>query len=631
MNDERSTDDRPLDELPIFVRKVAAVDPSPEASPESSEPAASALVAPAPGVPSADLLRPGLPGAPPAASSGPSADRGSPANRGSLGVLAAAFILLAEGYGSLSAEVLALRMMVPQAGSSVVTTSILLAAYLTALGVGYVRGEAVARRTVAEGRCLRDRIASRLAGAALWTAFWMSDLGPSTAFDLLAAPPAPLLVGVALYSVGAGVTAYLLAQTICLVHYARHRLPVGAPEADILGRAGIAPVWALSTIGNVVGALMTSMVLLTWLGVSGAIGAIVVLLCGAAFAVRPGRSPAVPLTLAALLLMLTVVVDMEVYLDRTAYADYQLTTRGRDGERTTLLLNRTLASIDDDDGRGWGYVEWLERDFCRRGGGRILVIGAAGRSLGRGVDPERCNFDPVFVDIDPAQEPMAARVLHGPVPGPLVVDDGRRVLRRLSEPGGWDAVFVDAYQRALTVPEHLVTREFFDEARDVLALEGALYVNLLFHRNDANLLYESRFDRTLRSVFAACRTTDVVVHPESESDARQTDPQWFNVVYRCPRRLFDGDRTVYSDFRASSDIDRGWLFLEPGADADRPTPAVGGGGALDPFRSRPEDSTAVPESVPDPSLDSDVPSTDPELSRRFPWLDLSGRARPRQQ
>ena len=43
-------------------------------------------------------------------------------------------ILLAEGWASLGTEILALRRMVPWAGSSVDVTSVLLAVYLAALG-----------------------------------------------------------------------------------------------------------------------------------------------------------------------------------------------------------------------------------------------------------------------------------------------------------------------------------------------------------------------------------------------------------------------------------------------------------------------------------------------------------------
>ena len=54
-------------------------------------------------------------------------------------------ILLAEGYASLATEILALRRMVPWAGSAVSVTAVLLVVYLAALAGGYRRGGRLAR------------------------------------------------------------------------------------------------------------------------------------------------------------------------------------------------------------------------------------------------------------------------------------------------------------------------------------------------------------------------------------------------------------------------------------------------------------------------------------------------------
>ena len=57
--------------------------------------------------------------------------------------------------------------------------------------------------------------------------------------------------------------------------------------------------------------------------------------------------------------------------------------------------------------------------------------------------------------------------------------DGRRLLRRSRE--RYHAIVVDAY-RAAYVPPHLVTREFFELARERLTPDGVLALNLLSAR-----------------------------------------------------------------------------------------------------------------------------------------------------
>ena len=116
-------------------------------------------------------------------------------------------ILLAEGYASLAAEILALRRMVPFAGSAVSVTAVLLAVYLAALAAGYRRDGRLARRGNP-----RPRLAIRLAAASAWSAFWLSGAGT------------------------------LLAECVLVAHAC-------APGGDPSRTAG--DVFALSTIGNV--------------------------------------------------------------------------------------------------------------------------------------------------------------------------------------------------------------------------------------------------------------------------------------------------------------------------------------------------------------------------------------------
>ena len=119
-------------------------------------------------------------------------------------------ILLAEGWASLGTEILALRRMVPWAGSSVDVTSVLISVYLAALAGGYRRGG----RLAGSGDP-RPRLALRLAAAAAWAAFWLADPGIGLVFSL---PPPPLLQA-AVYSIlGIAPVGWLLAECVLLAH-----------------------------------------------------------------------------------------------------------------------------------------------------------------------------------------------------------------------------------------------------------------------------------------------------------------------------------------------------------------------------------------------------------------------------
>ncbi len=442
-------------------------------------------------------------------------------------------MLFAEGYSSLSIEILALRRMVPWVGSAVPVTSLLLSVYLAALAAGYQTGG----RLAAAGGDLRGALGRRLVLAAALAAFWLSDLGVTLVFSL----PLPPVAAIALYSVaGIAPPGYLLAQCILLAHAC-------ARPADPSVRAG--RVFAVSTAGNVAGSLLTAFVVLSHLGTAAAALLIVAALVAAALAVSPRSFGPVAIALCLIGPGFSLWYEATRLVASTAYADYSVLPIDAEPAGRLLLLNRSPASRDDPDGTGWEYLEWIEDQLCAERPGRVLVLGAAGRTLGRGRD---CFPPPVFVDIDPAVGRVAGELLFGPAPGPLVVADARAFLRR-GDPA-WDVVVVDAYSHELTFPSHLGTAEFFSAVRGSLAVGGIAYLNVLTPPDSARFL--SRLDRTVRSVFAECRTWSVLAHGRREPLVRAVGrPD--NLVYRCLRSPHDGDAAVYSDALPRIDLDRG--------------------------------------------------------------------------
>ena len=118
--------------------------------------------------------------------------------------------------------------------------------------------------------------------------------------------------------------------------------------------------------------------------------------------------------------------------------------------------------------------------------------------------------------------------------------DGRAYLLR--HEAAFDAIVLDVYADRTALPAHLLTREFFALARSRLEQDGTIYVNLIVPPAPDRL--STRADRTLRSVFAACRTQEL-----------GEPSRWRNRVYACPRTALDGDATVYSDAAGRADTD----------------------------------------------------------------------------
>ena len=439
-------------------------------------------------------------------------------------------ILVAEGYASLATEILALRRMVPWAGSAVSVTAVLLAVYLAALAGGYRRGGLLARRGDP-----RPRLAVRLAAAGALAAFWLSDLGTLAAFGL----PVPPLAQVAAYSiVGIAPIGWLLAESVLLAHAC-------APAHEPSEKAG--GIFALSTAGNVLGALLTTFVLLRFLGTA---AAAIVLVGGLLLAAAIVSLRSIPVAAAAALAVfptLDLWIEATWYVERNAYADYRIVELG-DGGRM-LEVSGQGASRHDAQGRGWDYAERIERTLCEAGETRVLVLGAAGMTLGKGAP---CALDVTFVDIDPAQQRIAERFLEMPAreAGRFEAGDARAWL--LGAAGGWEAIVVDTYSNSRTLPQHLLTAEFYRLARSRLADGGSLYVNHLTWPHDA--LFRTRAERTLRSVFADCSAWPVGI--EQGRGWHEALAGSGNLLFRCRKSGLDGDRTIYSDAVPRADLDR---------------------------------------------------------------------------
>ena len=440
------------------------------------------------------------------------------------------FVLLAEGWASLGTEILALRRLTPWAGSSVDVTSILLAVYLAALAAGYRRGGRLARLSDP-----RPRLALRLAAAAVWAAFWLSEPGVLLAFSL---PAAPLLQTFAYSLVGIAPVGWLLAECVLLAHAC-------APPSDASERAG--GVFALSTVGNVAGALAATFLLMPTLGLAAAVFAVIAAPAVAALLVSHRNVSVFALIFAACWPGIDLWIEATQYVARNAYADYRIIEI--DDNARILAVNNQSASRHDPQGQGWDYAELLERTLCGAGEQRVLVLGSAGMSIGQGAP---CELDLTFVDIDPAQEQIAAQFLEVPprAVGRFAGVDARAYLR--GSASGWQAIVVDVFTNPRSTPLHLLTAEFYRLARSRLADNGSLYVNHTTYPGEE--LFITRSERTLRSVFSDCTVRAAQLDPTVDWHEEASFDR--NLLFRCKKNPLDGDRVIYSDSVSKADLDR---------------------------------------------------------------------------
>ena len=110
---------------------------------------------------------------------------------------------------------------------------------------------------------------------------------------------------------------------------------------------------------------------------------------------------------------------------------------------------------------------------------RVLVIGLGGGSLVAALESVVPTAGIDAVEVDPAVV-RVARQYFDFAPGPRVrvhESDGRVFVKRaLRAAARYDLVMLDAYDHEY-IPEHLLTREFFEEVKSVMTPRGVLAAN----------------------------------------------------------------------------------------------------------------------------------------------------------
>nr|WP_199243411.1 fused MFS/spermidine synthase [Halopenitus persicus] len=382
-----------------------------------------------------------------------------------------------SGVASMGLEILAGRIIAPQFGSSIYTWGTIIGVFLAALSAGYHRGGKLATEEATE-----RRLARLLLGTAVWVALlvFAGDLllRSTVAFPLpsrVASLPAVVLLF--------GPPTYLLGFIS----------PYGAElsRKEGLGRAS-GHVYAVGTIGSIVGAFGTTYFLIPSLGVD-AIGLVFGLLLVATAAVLLLPSPSRDSILAVVGVLVVLVAAFSsgaagvapegqvVYQTQTPYQQLEVIDSG--DTRTLYLDGQRHSAMDlsDPNRHVFSYTRYFHLPYLFADDpddiDRVLFIGGGGfTGPKRFVEEYDATVD--VVEIDPEVIDVAKRYFAVEESEQLRIhnDDGRRYLRNTNET--YDLIVLDAYKKD-KVPFQLTTREFMELSNDRLSEDGMVFANVI--------------------------------------------------------------------------------------------------------------------------------------------------------
>lgn len=459
-------------------------------------------------------------------------------------------IIVLEGYVVLSAELLALRLLIPFVGNATDTVAVVIAAVLMPLAFGYyVGGRArshIRRRLLVNLTLASVVLVFGLSYAVLDMFFGMAQFGHSSHGRLL---------GAVLYAVIFLVLpVFWLGQTVPLVSHYFRQAALPATTGKIL---------FFSTLGSFMGAVFCTIVLMPWIGVHHSASITIFCLTALIFLLArriPDRFTVTAFCAMALCLVLNsdfAMARMGI-VSNNQYNTVEIAS-SIDGSMKFMRINNTHASaIYTDPARQdkavFGYIQMVEDNLIAplSATGRphdILVIGGGGMTVG--LTDMLNNY--IYLDIDPALESIARDHMtqgHNTPNKRFVAEEARAYLAR----GGrtFDLIFLDIYQDRTGVPSHTITREFFEQLKLALKPDGIVAANIIAAAN-FNDAYAIALDQTIRGVFPLANRQVI-----GNFNAWNDNPDAVsNIVYVLYNKTPPETGGVYRDLKNRSFLDKG--------------------------------------------------------------------------
>ncbi len=408
-------------------------------------------------------------------------------------------IIVVEGYIVLASELLAIRQTIPYVGSGTDTVSIIIAAVLMPLAFGYqYGGRFKAKRVLGCFISVRKKliinilIASSILLIGLsykyMEAFfgWLPSIGIEDRI-------AQTFIYSAIFLV---LPIYLLGQTVPLISnfFSKEKL------SKITGK-----MLFFSTVGSFLGAIFSTLCLMPTIGVHNTVSLNFILLAYLVILLNK-RKTSVTVVYSIIIALLALSFNSTSLLRKDHIKvnnEYSMIAAGTLKNNNRLLkINGNHSSQYNDAGEKFEYIEFAERIAIAPIAGAtpprdILVIGAGGFTFGH--DDENNLY--TYVDINKDLKDVAEKhILKEPIGDnkKFIPQPARAFLKGSDKK--YDVIFVDAYLGGASIPEHLITQDFFKEIKSHLKDNAVLITNMILslHFNNS---FTRNIDNTLRSVF----------------------------------------------------------------------------------------------------------------------------------
>lgn len=448
------------------------------------------------------------------------------------------FIILIEGFVSISIEIITIRQLLPVAGGSVIVTSLIIGIFLLFLALGYKKGGQLQEN-------LQKSLSFNFLLAALWLGIGLSYIFTISFFNVIQKLLGPHII----YPL----IAYLLFIIAPLIYILGQTIPITmnmTKQTKSVGMVG-GDTMSLSTIGSFLGATITSLIFMQFFGVAWTIFINYLLLFGLFLFLFVNKKSiffwaGIAIAATWLVYGLNIQIEKNLFVLTNNYANYQILDHKnftlKNADEKILSINNSLSSYTNAANQSFAYMEFIKNMLFNQFGFRnaeILVLGAGGFTFSAEND---FGNKVTYIDIDKQIKGVVLKHFLKKIKGDLIADDARHYAH--AAPKQYQAIIVDAYTNVRSIPSYLLTLQFMQELQKLLLPNGIVILNMIINPTLVDS-YSKRIDNTVRAIFKNCMAIP----------ARFVSNEVTNVLYVCSNANNQKDGTVYSDNLNTSTTD----------------------------------------------------------------------------
>lgn len=403
-----------------------------------------------------------------------------------------------SGVASMGLEILAGRLIAPQFGSSIFTWGSIIGVFLAALSLGYHRGGQ---------RAAESATTERLVWLLLWTAAYVAGVvfaGELLIVSTVGLPLPSRFASLPAITLLFGPPTYFLGFISPYAAELSEKREIGAASGH---------VYAVGTVGSIVGAFGTTFLLIPELSVELVGFVFGVLLVGTAGWLAYPRDGTLALRSVGVAVLLVLAAGSGslgiaaegrvVYQTQTAYQELEVIQAG--DTRTLYLDGQKHSAMDTEDPTRhvFNYTRYFHLPYLFTDDpdeiDRVLFIGGGGMSGPKRfaaeynatvdvaeIDPEVIRVSKEYFAVEESEQLRIHRA------------DGRQFLRETDR--NYDLIVLDAYKKD-KVPFQLTTVEFFRLAERRLTDDGILFANLISAPSGPAAEFYRAEHRTMSQVF----------------------------------------------------------------------------------------------------------------------------------